>query len=204
MRGETVTTRHSPAKPPSVIYREPAFLDRAACARIVAAMDDGVIEQAEVLDGGFEWDRAIRHATSIDVAPVVLEELERALDSRRSRLANFFGIALAEREGAGFLRYPAGGFYAPHVDRAYVDAWPAAARRAIAVVVFLNGAREGKADGAFNGGTLRIFADGNTMDVVPRAGLLVAFRADVLHEVTEVQDGIRDAVVDWFYRAEST
>ena len=36
-------------------------------------------------------------------------------------------------------------------------------------------------------------------DIVPRAGTLVAFPATVLHEVTRVEDAIRDAVVDWFY-----
>ena len=37
------------------------------------------------------------------------------------------------------------------------------------------------------------------MSVVPQAGLLVAFSADVLHEVTEVRAGTRDTIVDWFY-----
>ena len=37
------------------------------------------------------------------------------------------------------------------------------------------------------------------MDVVPRRGMLVAFPATMLHEVTVVRRGVRDAVVDWYY-----
>ena len=67
--------------------------------------------------------------------------------------------------------------------------WPEAARRSVAVVLFLNG--------DFEGGLLRLFA-GETIEIAPQAGLLVAFPADLLHEVTVVS-GTRDAVVDWFY-----
>ena len=35
--------------------------------------------------------------------------------------------------------------------------------------------------------------------ITPRAGLLVAFPATVLHEVAPVLSGTRDVIVDWFY-----
>jgi predicted 2-oxoglutarate/Fe(II)-dependent dioxygenase YbiX len=191
-------------EPLHTVYRERHFLDPATCRRVVQAMHDGAAEDAEVLDEGFARNATIRRATAIDVAPGVLEEIEAALDRRRETLARVFGIALGAREGSGFLRYPEGGFYAPHVDRAHVASWPAAARRAVAVVVFLSGCREDAHDGSFDGGTLRLYPGTGTVDVRPRAGDLVAFRADVLHEVTEVRNGVRDAVVDWFYEADVT
>jgi predicted 2-oxoglutarate/Fe(II)-dependent dioxygenase YbiX len=40
---------------------------------------------------------------------------------------------------------------------------------------------------------------GTTVDIAPEAGLLVAFPAEVLHEVLPVLGGTRDAAVDWFY-----
>jgi predicted 2-oxoglutarate/Fe(II)-dependent dioxygenase YbiX len=46
---------------------------------------------------------------------------------------------------------------------------------------------------------LRLFVDTSPVEVQPAAGLLVAFPADALHEVTVVQGGVRDVVVDWFY-----
>ena len=53
--------------------------------------------------------------------------------------------------------------------------------------------------GDFDGGMLRLYVDEEPLDVRPEEGLLVAFPADVLHEVTVVRAGTRDAVVDWFY-----
>ena len=47
---------------------------------------------------------------------------------------------------------------------------------------------------------LRLYPDdSDPIDIVPEEGLLVAFPATVLHEVTRVGDAVRDAVVDWFY-----
>jgi predicted 2-oxoglutarate/Fe(II)-dependent dioxygenase YbiX len=180
-------------------YIEPQFFDRITCGRIVRAMEQGTVEEAEILDDRIEPRQEIRRAASIEVAPAVIDEVEAALEARRDVLARFFGMRLREREGVGFLRYPTGGFYKPHVDRAHVDAWPAAACRALAVVAFLNGSRQAERDGSFDGGVLRLFPNGEPIEVPPRAGQLVAFRADMLHEVTEVRNGIRDAIVDWFY-----
>ncbi len=52
----------------------------------------------------------------------------------------------------------------------------------------------------FSGGALRILGADETLDIVPQAGTLVAFSADALHEVMPVISGVRDTVVDWFYR----
>ena len=184
---------------PGAFYIEPQFFDRGTCERIVRAMEQGTIEAAEVLEDRIEPRQGIRRAASIEVSPAVIDEVEAALERRRDVLAQFFRMPLGEREGAGFIRYSAGGFYKPHVDRADVDSWPAAARRAVAVVAFLTGSRQVERDGRFDGGVLRLFPNGEPIEVPPRAGQLVAFPADMLHEVTEVRNGIRDAIVDWFY-----
>jgi SM-20-related protein len=138
---------------------------------------------------------------SVEIDADVVRQVEARLDARRDALAGFFGIGLSDREGAGFLRYRPGGFYAPHRDRADVASWPGAARRAIAVIAFVNGSRDVEARGEFRGGVLRLFVEGEAIDVHPRQGQLVAFRADTLHEVTEVIGGTRDVIVDWFYGA---
>ena len=82
--------------------------------------------------------------------------------------------------------------------------WADAARRAIALVLFVNSSRDASPDGDFEGGVLRLLGPDDAIDVVPEAGTLVAFPADVLHEVTEVRGGVRDAVVDWFYDVSGT
>jgi SM-20-related protein len=185
-----------------MLHTVPGFFDLAFCRRCREAMDQGTPEQAEVLGGGIEARPSVRSTTHVDVAPGVLADVERRLDAFRETAARTFGLRLTGREGAGFLRYEAGGFYRPHRDWADDSPWPEAARRRVAVVVFLNGSRAGDGEaGGFEGGTLRLIPDdpGEAVATIePRAGMLVAFRADTLHEVTAVEHGTRDAVVDWY------
>ena len=164
--------------------------DASACTRIRDAMDRGASEPAEILDDGITLDHRVRHASSIDVAQGTLDFVHTSLDAQRETVAAFFGITLTAREGAGLLRYEAGGFYRSHRDRGPVEAWPGAALRRISVVVFLND--------SFTGGVLRLLDD-PPEEIVPRQGQLIAFPADMLHEVTPVTAGVRDVIVDWFY-----
>jgi predicted 2-oxoglutarate/Fe(II)-dependent dioxygenase YbiX len=180
------------------VYVDPAFLDTASCLRIRRAMDAGQPEAADVLHETIEYRDHVRRATYVDVSDDVRAEFETHLDARRDAIGAFFGARLVSREGAGFVRYRDGGFYLPHRDRATLPSWPDAARRAIAAVIFLNSSRDADAAGDFAGGVLRIL-EGPAQDLTPRQGTLVAFPADLRHEVTVVRGGTRDAVVDWFY-----
>ncbi len=162
-------------------------------------MDGGNVEPAEVLGEGIEEQADVRRATSIEVDADILVAVERRLDAQRDAAGAFFDLALTDREGASFLRYGDGGFYKPHSDCGVIEAWPGAARRQIALVVFLNSSRDRAADGDFTGGALRLFLDDDPIEVRPAEGLLVAFPADTLHEVAVVHGGTRDTIVDWFY-----
>lgn len=155
-------------------------------------MDRAAAEPAEILSDRISLDREARRASSVDVDDDSLAIVERALEAERIPLSLFFGEPLTEREGPGFLRYRLGGFYRPHRDRGDIASWPGAARRRIALVIFLNQ--------EFSGGVLRLHDEASSgRDIVPRQGLLAAFSADTLHEVTPVEHGTRDTVVDWFY-----
>ena len=161
-------------------------------------MDRGSADPAEILHDGLALDAAVRRASSIEVDPVTLATVEGRLDAARSSLSARCGVALSGREGAGFIRYCDGGFYGPHRDRGDDPDWPAAARRRIAVVVFLN-------SGGFRGGELMIYPEPpaetlrHAVEITPCEGLLVAFDAARLHEVRPVEGGTRDVIVDWFY-----
>jgi SM-20-related protein len=163
------------------------FLDDQTCGAVREAMDAGIVEAAEVLSTGIDERDDVRRAASIDVDAQILEEVERRLDAELDRVSAFFGTPLTGREGSGFLRYAPGGFYRPHRDRATVDSWPGAARRRVTAVIFLNA-------GGFSGGVLHI----GDYAITPEAGMLAAFRAETLHEVTMVSGGVRDTVVDWY------
>ena len=180
------------------------LLDPADCRAIRAAMDVGAVEDAEVLVGGIRRQSLVRNAALVEPPRMLIESIEVRLDSCRDRVADALGLGVGDREGAGFIRYPDGGFYRAHRDRGDDPQWPDASRRAIALVLFLNSSRDASPDGDFEGGVLRLLGPDDAIDVVPEAGTLVAFPADVLHEVTEVRGGVRDAVVDWFYDVSGT
>ena len=179
----------------------PAFLSPAECLAIRRGMDAGDAELAEILNAGIHAETDVRAATVIEPAPNLVREVEARLEGCRDAVMAGLGLQVAEREGAGFLRYPAGGFYRAHRDRGDDPEWEGAAHRAVALVVFLNTSRAVSPAGEFDGGVLRLLLPGRDIDLVPEAGLLVAFPADILHEVTEVRGGTRDTVVDWFYDA---
>jgi predicted 2-oxoglutarate/Fe(II)-dependent dioxygenase YbiX len=179
----------------------PRFLEPDACRRIRHAMDTGTAEVSEILEERIQADLEVRRSACIEVDAATLDFLEQRLDSSKPQLERHFGLALASREGASCLRYDAGGFFRPHVDRSDAPAWPDAARRRISLVVFLSTSRQAHRDGSFEGGALRVYGDrpDECLDVHPEAGTLVAFPAGTLHEVLVVHAGIRDSVVDWFY-----
>jgi predicted 2-oxoglutarate/Fe(II)-dependent dioxygenase YbiX len=163
-------------------------------------MDGGAADPAEILEDAIEHQDHVRRTLSFEVDRGTLGRVEARMDDARAQLEEITGMSLGVREGTGFLRYLPGGFYRPHRDKGDLPAWPGAAHRQLSVVVFLNSARDGGDPEGFTGGVLRLYPDGHDpIDIVPVEGLLVAFPATVLHEVTRVGDAVRDAVVDWFY-----
>jgi predicted 2-oxoglutarate/Fe(II)-dependent dioxygenase YbiX len=170
----------------------PAFLDPATCRRIRAAMDRGERDAAEIAGDEIAEQATVRRAFTIEIEPALLAEVEGRIEDARVPIERWCGDRLGGREGTGLLRYEAGGFYLPHRDRGNVSGWPGAASRAVAVVVFLNA--------GFEGGALTLHPERDApIRIEPAEGLLVAFPADMLHEVWPVAHGVRDAAVDWFY-----
>src|SRR5687768_4433467 len=113
------------------VYRDSAFLSRDHCERIRRAMDEGMEEEAEILEGQVVRRDTVRLAASIEIDPAIRIEVERRFEAARDAVASFHRVSLGGREGAGFIRYPDGGFYRSHRDRAAVPSWPDAARRRI-------------------------------------------------------------------------
>jgi predicted 2-oxoglutarate/Fe(II)-dependent dioxygenase YbiX len=161
-------------------------------------MDRGASDPAEIVGSTILRREQVRRARSVEIDASWLALIDAPLDRIKPRIESAFDLTLGEREGAGFLRYQSGGFYKPHRDRGQVAGWPDAARRLVTVVVFLN---EGSGDTPeFTGGHLRIYPEsGEPACISPRTGLLVAFRATLLHEVLPIRAGTRDTVIDWFY-----
>jgi predicted 2-oxoglutarate/Fe(II)-dependent dioxygenase YbiX len=184
------------------VFVADGFLAEDECLACVWAMDAGIREEAEVLGTEAAPEADVRRAQDIEVNAAVLALVEERLDRYRERVARHFGVSLTAREGPGFVRYTEGGFYQPHIDWADSPAWPDAARRQVAAIVFLGSSMAVDEGGCFEGGSLLVYPQGlesPPVEVVPRRGMLVAFPAVMLHEVTVVRRGLRDAIVDWYY-----
>lgn len=174
----------------SMTFVVPEFWNDVNCVRVREAMDRGHASCAEIYAAGYRVDDVARRALEVEVDETIIDEVQRALDSIRAQVAQFFGTRLSGEEGPGFVRYERGGFYRTHRDVAPGnEEFP----RCISVVVFLT-----TAGVEFEGGALRLYGR-RTREIVPRAGTLVAFPSDVAHEVLPVTAGVRDAIVDWFY-----
>ena len=185
------------------VFAQPGFFDRAICASVRAAMDRGPAEAAEIYGSGYVVDERVRRTFDVAVDPRTVRAVERAFADVRPDVSRFFGEMLSAAEGPGFLRYPTGGFYRAHRD--YLDEPGQEFSRRVSLVLFLTDADRGVGDGRCEGGSLRLYGvvdpahETVTLDISPAAGTLVAFRSGVLHEVLSVTDGVRDAIVDWFY-----
>ena len=150
-------------------------------------------------------DERARRAFSVDVGTEASRTVELALDGLREDLSRHFHRSLSEREPSNYLVYGPGSFFAPHRDRATkARASLDEAQREVAAVIFVSPPRIVGATG-YLGGELRFYGllDGREWhdvgfgcDATP--GLLVAFPADTLHEVTPVTAGHRCTIVTWF------
>jgi predicted 2-oxoglutarate/Fe(II)-dependent dioxygenase YbiX len=75
----------------------------------------------------------------------------------------------------------------------------------VSVVVFLNAQATHPVEETFEGGALAFYGlmkapgmEHAGIPLEPEAGLLVAFRSDVMHEVSPVTRGERYTLVSWF------
>lgn len=119
---------------------------------------------------------------SDEVTSPRLEKYLARVEALRQALNRRLYLGLFDFE-AHLTVYPAGAFYAKHLDR-----FRSVAYRTVSVILYLN--RDWREE---EGGTLRIFLDsedgdgseaGPTVDVAPRGGTLVAFLSDrFYHEV---------------------
>lgn len=150
-------------------------------------------------------DESRRSVLCADVPKAVESLLESRLAEIKPDLEEHFQVCLAECDGPHFLRYGPGNFYSPHQD---VDAAsPDHLRgRQVSIVIFLNpSTRDPAFEGGYIGGHLTFYGllpgeywDKCAFSLDASAGLLVAFRSDLLHEVKPVTFGQRLTVAAWF------
>jgi predicted 2-oxoglutarate/Fe(II)-dependent dioxygenase YbiX len=190
------------------LYVERDFLDPAARAALVDELRRAEGKPATVVEGAEQVvDPETRRTTVGRVPPAVRAETGARLEALHPRLERHFGHDLRGHEPPQFLSYREGDYYRPHRDSAGSPDHPARiGQRRVSIVLFLNEQAEHGTDDTYAGGWLTFYGLLGDDKAAPRglplaapAGLLIAFRADVVHEVRPVTRGRRYSVVSWFF-----
>ena len=184
------------------LFIDETFLPHDLAARCVERWSTQPAFPGEIAGGDQTIDRTRRRVSEVDLPAPDAEWLNALIGNRRDAIERHLAMPLGAAEPAAALHYTVGDFFRPHRDRAStVDSSSGHHHRRVSVVVFLNDAA---APITFAGGHLRLYGvldparEDLGVDVEARAGTLVAFRSDLLHEVTPITAGDRFTVVTWF------
>lgn len=185
---------------------QPSFLDPDICAQVRQELADAAAIKATVARGHEEvLDEYTRRTKEAMVNPDVRAAIDERLAALRPLLAQHFDVALSNHERCQFLMYRPGDFFRVHQDGKSNSTMPSYIQaREVSVVVFLSRQSRLPEEGSYCGGALTFFRLPGSVEVRAdlwgQEGLLVAFPADLLHEVRPVTHGLRASAVTW-YRA---
>jgi predicted 2-oxoglutarate/Fe(II)-dependent dioxygenase YbiX len=165
-------------------------------------------EEARIYDKEFNHlvNEIKRRTRRVKVCDQIREMVKERLLELAPVFEQRFAVEVTDCQDPTFLIYRPGDFFEPHQDYSPKSSAPETiARRLISAVVFLNDEGTFEKEGEFTGGSLAFYGllkDPRCQQIgIPvkaRAGLLVAFRSDVFHQVTPVMKGERFSIVSWF------
>jgi SM-20-related protein len=191
------------------IYTEEGFLDRATCEGLKASVRTGSRERALVYEGGSDYvlNESRRSAVKVNVPDSDTSAVRRKLLAKCEDFSRRFGVEVKDCQEPTFLVYKPGDFFEPHRDYTESQSAPETVRRRrVSAVVFLNDEAAGGCAGEYEGGSLAFYGllkDPRCRHIgIPvrgKAGMLVAFRSDVFHQVSPVTKGERFTIVSWFF-----
>lgn len=177
------------------------FLDADACANLKAELNLSPTTQAPVYIEGTEGTihESVRKTTSLHPSAETISQVHQRLLSQKSALESHFGLDLNDCEPPQFLRYEKGDFFVRHQDgnTKQLDFDHLRVRR-ISIVVFLNDFSNVPDANCYSGGLLHFYDQQDMYGLPGETGLLVAFSADTLHEVSPVTSGERFTIISWF------
>jgi SM-20-related protein len=177
------------------------FLDADACAKLKGELNESPTTQAPVYIEGTEGTihESVRKTTSLHPSAETVSSVHEQLLAQQRALETHFRLTLKDCEPPQFLRYQKGDFFVRHQDgnTHQLDFDHLRVRR-ISIVVFLNDFAAEPQESCYSGGLLNFYDDQRTYGLAGETGMLVAFTADTLHEVSPVTNGERFTIISWF------
>ena len=184
------------------------FFDGVWCEHLRREASSAPKSRATVAKKSLErLDEGVRKTKWAGLSTPTIAAVRARLLAVKPRLERHFNVTLAGCEEPQFLAYKAGDFFRLHRDNADdPDASAYVRERQVSAVIFLNSAADARGPGAYGGGTLTFYGliddpcwRGYGFPLDGEQGLFIAFRSDVLHEVTVVTGGERYSIVTWFF-----
>jgi predicted 2-oxoglutarate/Fe(II)-dependent dioxygenase YbiX len=171
---------------------------RNAPAEVGRIIGDGSEEAGMV-------DESVRRVSYAVIPKQTRRLVKSHLEELKPKLEEHFQVPLTGYQGPQFLVYGPETFYKAHRDTR-PGAPPDILQRRVSVVIFLNAPGQNPAEEDYGGGGALTFYgllegpvwERCSFSLESATGLLVAFRAGVLHEVKPVISGHRFAIVAWF------
>ncbi len=189
------------------LFLKKDFLDAELCSAVRSEMSSSAGDPASIVKTGMRLiDEDTRRTVRKTVSDETISLLRGRLTCVKSELESYFGIELSHPQEPQFLFYRPGDFFQVHTDWNANPKNPETVReRKVSAVVFLNDESDEPGDDTYAGGSLVLYGilkdprfESRGFKVPGAAGMLLAFRSDLFHEVTPVTRGSRYTVVTWF------
>ena len=186
------------------------FFDADLCSRLRHEMLSSTLSDATLVDGYTSVEKvkkAVRNTMNAKVSQSTAEFVRESLRALKPKLEEHFDLSLCDCEKPQFLVYKEGDYFLPHRDgEVHPDKPEYIKKRQISIIIFLNQESRDPAPDTYCGGALTFYGliddprwKKYGFQLNGQTGLMVAFRSDLLHEVTTVTYGTRFAIVSWFF-----
>ena len=190
------------------LFAAKGFFDTKLCAKFRCEMLSSTLSAATLVDGYTTLERLkqnIRKTMHADVSASTASFAKERLMALKPKLEEHFELSLDDCEKPQFLVYSEGSYFLPHTDGADEPGKPQYIRnRKVSIIIFLNEESDEPAPDAYCGGALTFYRLIDKPEwkrygfhLNGETGLLIAFRSDILHEVTAVTSGTRFSIVSW-------
>ena len=186
------------------VFVAEGFLSPTECAELRSIIREAPSRPSEVGYAEPKVYEEVRRTLSARPAEEVRQAYRERMLGLLPELEKHFDVSLLDVR-SDFLRYGEGDRFIPHCDIDEAERELGDLCRKVSAVVFLNAPANDGVAGGFTGGDLILYnllevadSDHFGFPVTPEEGLLVAFRSDLLHQVTEIESGERLSIVSWF------